>query len=308
MLMQYRRLGRSGLKVSEIGLGTMMFGEKTNQADATRVIHQALDAGVNLIDVADVYAGGESERIVGAALQGRREQAILATKVGRPTPLGGGLSRRYIFQALEASLRRLGTDHVDLYQVHRFDPDTPLDETLGALDDLVRQGKVRYIGCSNFAAWQLCKALWVSDVRRLARFDSVQPRYNLVYRDPEAELFPLCLSEGVGVLAYSPLAGGVLTGKYLEAVPEGSRGWQNPSWQEARLTAGALEASARVRTVAERLQRPAGQVAIRWCLAHPAVSTALVGPRTEQQWAEALAAATWNLTAADAAELGAKPA
>ncbi|HWI53542.1 MAG TPA: aldo/keto reductase [Symbiobacteriaceae bacterium] len=303
--MQYRRLGRSGLKVSEIGLGTMMFGEKTDQAEATHIIAQALDAGVNLIDVADVYADGESERIVGGALQGRRAQAVLATKVGRPTPLGGGLSRRYIFQALEASLRRLGTEYIDLYQVHRFDPETPLDETLSALDDLVRQGKVRYIGCSNFAAWQLCKALWVSDIRHLSRFDSVQPRYNLVYREPEAELFPLCLSEGVGVLAYSPLAGGVLTGKYLGEIPAGSRAWQNPGWQEARLTPGALAAAERIRAAAARAGKPAGQVAIRWCLAHPAVSSALVGPRTREQWAEALAAADWSLAPAETAQLNA---
>lgn len=298
--MQLRRLGRTGLKVSEIGLGTMMFGEKTSEADAVRMIHQALAAGVNLIDVADVYAGGESERIVGAALQGRRHQAVVATKVGRATPLGEGLSRRNIFLAVEASLRRLQTDYIDLYQVHRWDSQTPLDETLGALTDLVRVGKVRYIGCSNFAAWQLCKALWVSDVKHLARFDSVQPRYSLVHRDPEAELFPLCRSEGVGVLAYSPLAGGILTGKYLDEVPAGSRGDQNEAWQQSRLTPGAQASAARIQQAAQRLGRPSGQVAIRWCLANPAVSSALVGPRTEAQWAEALAAADWTLSAEEA--------
>lgn len=302
--MQLRRLGRTGLKVSEIGLGTMMFGEKTDETESVRIIHQALDAGVNLIDVADVYAGGESERIVGVALQGRRHQAVVATKVGRATPLGEGLSRRNIFLAVEASLRRLQTDYIDLYQVHRWDSQTPLEETLGALSDLVHQGKVRYIGCSNFAAWQLCKALWVSDVKHLARFDSVQPRYNLVHRDPEAELFPLCRSEGVGVLAYSPLAGGILTGKYLGEVPAGSRGYQNEAWQQNRLTPGAQEAAARVQQAAERLGRPAGQVAIRWCLANPAVNTALVGPRTEEQWREALAAGGWTLSAEDALALG----
>ncbi len=301
--MQYRRLGRCGLKVSEIGLGTMMFGEKTSEEESIRIVHRALDAGVNLIDVADVYAGGESERIVGKALKGRRHEVILATKVGRPTPLGQGLSRRYIFQAVEASLKRLKTDYIDLYQVHYWDPETPIEEALSALTDLVRQGKVRYIGCSNFAAWQLCKALWVSDVRHLARFDSVQPRYNLVYRQAEAELFPLCLSEGVGVLAYSPLAGGILTGKYLERIPEGSRGWQNPAWQQKRLTPEALDAARRVREAAKRLSRPEGQVAIRWCLAHPVVSTVLVGPRTDEQWAEALKAAEWALSAEEAAQI-----
>jgi aryl-alcohol dehydrogenase-like predicted oxidoreductase len=251
---QYRQLGRTGLKVSEIGLGTMMFGEKTSEAESIRIIQQALDAGVNLIDVADVYAGGASEHIVGAALAGRRSQAILATKGGRPTPLGQGLSRGHLFKAVEASLQRLRTDYIDLYQVHRWDPETPLEESLSALNDLVRQGKIRYIGCSNFAAWQLCKALWISDVRNYARFDSVQPRYNLVYRDPEAELFPLSRSEGVGVLAYSPLAGGVLTGKYLDAIPEGSRGWQNPQWQEGRLTPEAESGAPRGAAA-----RPAGR-------------------------------------------------
>jgi aryl-alcohol dehydrogenase-like predicted oxidoreductase len=301
--MQYRQLGRTGLRVSEIGLGTMMFGEKTGEAEAIRIIHQALDAGVNLIDVADVYAGGESERIVGKALKGRRHEAILATKGGRPTPLGEGLSRRYLYMAVEASLERLQTDYIDLYQVHRWDPHTPLEETLEALTDLVRQGKIRYIGCSNFAAWQLCKALWISDVRRLAPFISVQPRYNLIYREAEAELFPLCLAEGVGVLAYSPLAGGILTGKYLDGIPEGARGWQNPAWQQNRLTPQAQAAAARIRSAAQQLGRPAGQVAIRWCLAHPAVSTALVGPRTEEQWAEALGASTWSLTPEEAAAI-----
>lgn len=301
--MRYRKLGRTGLLVSEIGLGTMMFGEKTGEAESTRIIHRALDAGATLIDVADVYAGGESERIVGRALRGRRHQAVLATKLGRATPLGEGLSRRYLFLAVEASLERLQTDYIDLYQVHRWDPNTPIDETLSALTDLVRQGKVRYIGCSNFAAWQLCKALWVSDKHGYARFDSVQPRYNLVFREPETELFPLCLSEGVGVLAYSPLAGGVLTGKYLEQVPEGPRGYQNPSWQQNRLNPAAQEAARRMVELAGRLERPAGQVAINWVLANPAVSSALVGPRTEEQWEEALAANLWSLPAEAAADL-----
>lgn len=301
--MQYRRLGKTGLKLSEIGLGTMMFGEKTIEPDAIRICHQALDAGVNLIDVADVYAGGESERMVGLALEGRRHEAVLATKGGRRTPLGEGLSRRYLFMAVEASLQRLRTDYIDLYQVHRWDSETPVDETLGALNDLVRQGKIRYIGCSNFAAWQLCKALWASDRGTLSRFDSVQPRYNLAHRDAEAELLPLCLSEGVGVLAYSPLAGGVLTGKYHQAVPEGSRGWQNPNWQQNRLTEGARAAASRVLSWAQANGHSPGQVAIRWSLSHPAVTTALVGPRTVEQWAEALEAGSWQLSEAAVAAL-----
>lgn len=301
--MQYRQLGRTGLKVSVIGLGTMMFGEKTGEAESVRIIHGALDAGVNLIDVADVYAGTESERIVGKALQGRRQQAVLATKGGRPTTLGQGLSRRYLYQAVDASLQRLQTEYIDLYQVHRWDPETPIEETLSALNDLVRAGKIRYIGCSNFAAWQLCKALWVSDVRGYARFDAVQPRYSLAYRESEDELLPLCAAEGVGVLAYSPLAGGVLTGKYLNQVPDGSRGWQNPNWQANRLTPGAQAAATRVQAVAGRLGRPAGQVAIAWLLANPTLTSALVGPRTAQQWDEAVAAGELALAPEAVAEL-----
>lgn len=294
-MLKQNELGRTGLKVGEIALGTMMFGEKTDALEATAIIHRALEAGANLIDVADVYAGGESERIVGRALKGRRHEAVLATKGGRPTELGTGLSRRYLFQAVEASLRRLDTDYIDLYQVHLPDEETPLEETLGALTYLVRQGTIRYVGCSNFPAWLLCKALWISDVKNLVRFESVQPRYNLFTRQPETELFPLCLDQGVGVLAYSPLGGGILTGKYLEGIPEGSRGWQNRRWQEARLTPAALDAARRVAAASAELGRPAGQLAIRWVLEHPAVTCTLVGPRTLQQWEEALAASTWIL-------------
>lgn len=301
--MKYRPLGRTGLNVSEVGLGTMMFGEKTDQTEATRIIDAALDAGVNLIDVADVYAGGESECIVGRALKGRRQAALVATKVGRRTSLGEGLSPSYITSALEASLRRLQMDCVDLYQVHRWDPYTPVTETLGVLTDLVRQGKVRFIGCSNFEPWQLHKALLASDTRGLARLDAIQPRYNAVYRTAAAELFPLCRAEQVGVLAYSPLAGGVLTGKYRAEIPEGSRGWQNPSWQQNRLTEDAQAAADRIMAVAHAQGRPPGQVAIRWCLADPAVTSALVGPRTIAQWQDALAAAHWSLSPAEAAAI-----
>lgn len=294
--MHYRPFGQTGLQVSEIGLGTMMFGEKTSDPEAVRVVRQALDNGVNLIDVADVYAGGESERIVGRALKGRRHEAILATKVGRATPLGEGLSANYIIRAVEASLHRLQTDYIDLYQVHRWDPGVPMEETLAALTKLVQQGKVRHIGCSNFEAWQLYKSRFLSDAHSLVHFQSVQPRYSLVHPEAELELLPYCQTEQIGVLAYSPLAGGILTGKYLRDVPQGSRAWQNPTWQEKRLTPGAYAAATAVGSAAARLGRPAGQAAIRWCLAHPAVTSALVGPRTEGQWAEALQAGTWNLT------------
>lgn len=300
--MRYRTMGSTGIAISEIGLGTMMFGEKTSEAEAARIIDHALDSGVNLIDVADVYAAGESERIVGRALQRRRHQAFLATKVGRRTPEGEGLSARYIERAVEASLRRLQTDYIDLYQVHRWDPNTPLDETLEALHRLVQGGKVRYIGCSNYEAEQLQAALAVSRSHGWPTFVSIQPRYNLVYRGAESELLPICLKEGIGVLAYSPLAGGVLTGKYLNEIPKESRAWQNEPWQATRLTPDARSAAERVSRLAARLQRPPGQVAIRWCLAHSAVNSALVGPRTLEQWHEAVAA-TWRLEPEEIAEL-----
>lgn len=301
--MQYRTFGQSGILISEISLGTMMFGEKTPEAEAARIIHHALDAGVNLIDVADVYAGGESERIVGRALLQRRHEAFLATKVGRRTPEGDGLSAAYIERAVEASLRRLQTDYIDLYQVHRWDSNTPLDETLEALHRLVRSGKVRHVGCSNYEAAQLQAALESSKSHTWPPFVSVQPRYNLVYRGAEAELLPTCLREGVGVLAYSPLAGGVLTGKYLTGIPERSRAWQNETWQANRLTPEAQSAAERVSRVAGRLGRRPCQLAIRWCLAHPAVTSALVGPRTLQQWEEAVAASSLALQPTEVTEL-----
>lgn len=293
--MKQRQLGRTGLHVGEIALGTMMFGEKTTAPEATAIIHRALDAGANLIDTADVYAQGASEEIVGRALQGRRNQAVLATKGGRTSATTRDLSRRYLVQAVEASLRRLQTDWIDLYQVHHPDTETPLEETLGALTDLVRQGKIRWIGCSNFPASLLSESLEISAGSGLARFDTIQPRYNLFVREPEAELFPLCLQHEIGVLAYSPLGGGILTGKYLDGAPDGSRGWQNPGWQEARLTPEAVAAARSVRRAARELGRPAGEVAIRWVLGHRAVTCALVGPRTMAQWEEALSASAWEL-------------
>ncbi|BDG61011.1 aldo/keto reductase [Caldinitratiruptor microaerophilus] len=298
--MEYRRLGRSGLKVSVLSVGTMTFGEKVEEPTAIRIIHQALDAGVNVIDTADVYAGGESERIVGRALEGRRDKVVLATKVYMPTgpgPNDRGLSRHHVMQAVEASLRRLGTDYIDLYQVHRFDPEVPVEETLRALDDLVRQGKVRYIGCSNWAAWQIAWALGVSERLGLEPFVSVQPRYNLAHREPERELFPCCLQLGVGVLVYSPIAGGVLTGKYRGGeAPPGSRGYQNPSWQQLRLTPRNLAIAGAVERFAAGLGRPPLEVALNWVLANPAVSTAIVGSSSPEQFAQSLAALEWRLT------------
>src|SRR5213593_4127964 len=227
--MNLRRLGRTGLKVSEICLGTMTFGHQCDEPTSVAILNRAADQGVTFIDTADVYpvppapeTAGRTEEIVGRWLQGQRRRFVLATKCRMRVGLGAndeGLSRRHILEAVDDSLRRLQTDYIDLYQPHSPDPDTPLEETLQALDDLVRQGKVRYLGCSNYPAWQVALALGHSARSGWARFDCVQPRYNLLYRDIEAELLPLCSDQGLGVIAYNPLAGGFLTGRYQEQEP-----------------------------------------------------------------------------------------
>jgi len=235
--MEYRKLGRTGLKVSELCLGTMTFRWTATEQQSFRVLDRAWEAGINFIDTADVYSrwapgnpGGVAERIIGRWLRTRpRDQIVIATKVRARMwdgPNGEGLSRQHIMRAVEDSLRRLNTDYIDLYQTHSPDWDTPLDETLRALDDLVRAGKVRYIGASNHASWLLTKALWISDRHNLARYDSIQPHYNLIHRrEVEPDLAALCLDQGIGMIPYSPLAGGFLTGKYTrDHVPEGSRG------------------------------------------------------------------------------------
>jgi aryl-alcohol dehydrogenase-like predicted oxidoreductase len=230
-----KHLGRTGLKVTEICMGTMTFGNQAAEDTAHAILDRALEAGVNFIDTSDIYpvpvsleTVGRTEEIVGRWLKGKRQRIVLATKcVGQvgPGPNDQGASRRHILDAVEGSLRRLQTDYIDLYQLHWPDTETPLEETMRALDDLVRWGKVRYVGCSNFEAWRLCKALWVSDRLGLSRFESVQPQYNLLARGIERELLPFCVEEGVGVMAYNPLAGGLLTGKYRpdQPPPKGTR-------------------------------------------------------------------------------------
>jgi len=215
--MDYRLLGRTGVRVSPLCLGTMMFGGQTTEADSIRIIHKAMDQGINFIDTADMYVAGEAERIVGKAIAGRREGVVLATK-GRNKmgegPNDWGTSRLHMRQALDASLSRLNTDCIDLYYVHSPDYNTPIDETLRFLDDAVRAGKILYPACSNFRAWRVCEALWTSDKLNLARFAAVQPLYNLVNRDIEVELLPLAKAHQLGIVSYSPLARGILTGKY----------------------------------------------------------------------------------------------
>lgn len=310
-----RPLGQTGLLVSALGLGTMGFGGRRGFAAAGRVgldearkqVDICLEAGVNLFDTADIYSDGDSEEILGRALAERREDVVLATKVGGvtgPGPNDVGLSRRHVIAACEASLRRLGTDYIDLYQLHRWDGLTPLEETLSALDTLIDQGKVRYVGSSNFAGWQLMKALAISDARRLPRFCSQQAYYSLVAREAENELVPVALDQGVGLLGWSPLAGGFLSGKYRrgEAAPQGSRraAWGDPGTiDEERGYAILDELSA----IAAERGATVPQVALRWLIEQPGVTSVVVAARTEAQLADNLTAPSVSLEEADLARL-----
>jgi len=306
--MERRFLGTSGLAVSVLGFGAMTFSDgsgrfgtigSTGEADAARQIDICLDAGVNLIDTADVYGGGQSEEILGAALGSKRKRIVLATKVFGRMGKGDhdiGLSRRHLIEACDASLRRLGTDWIDLYQVHSFDALVPLDETLRALDDLVRAGKVRYIGCSNYAGWQLMKALAVSDRRNIERFVSQQIQYSLMVRDSEEELLPCGVDQGVGALIWSPLAQGFLSGKFRGSTGGETRLEKGGGLRAYQNAAGEAILAAIDAIVAARGTVSHSQVAINWLLKRPGVSTVLVGARTDVQLTDNLAAATWSLT------------
>ena len=300
--MEYRTLGRSGLTISCLTLGTMTFGGKgefaavgTTQVDEARVIvDRALDAGVNLVDTADVYSDGVSEEIVGEVLKGRKE-VLVATKVRFPMgpgPNDAGLSRHHIIEGCEASLRRLGRDHIDLYQVHEWDGLTPLEETLEAFDTLAHAGKVRYVGCSNYSAWHLMKALGVSQRLGLQSFASQQNYYSLLHRELEYELVPAALDQGLGILVWSPLAGGLLSGKYRRGAdaPAGARhttAWQEPPIDDWDHAYNVIEA---VVEVAEGRGVSAARVALAWLLGRPGVTSVVVGARTQAQLADNLAA------------------
>jgi aryl-alcohol dehydrogenase-like predicted oxidoreductase len=300
-----RRLGRTGLKVTEICLGTMTFGHQCDEPTSFAILKKAADHGVTFLDTADVYpvppspeTAGRTEEIVGRWLKGQRHKFVVATKCRMRVGHGAndeGLSRRHILQAVEDSLRRLQTDFIDLYQPHSPDPETPLEETLRALDDLVRQGKVRYLGCSNYPAWQVALALGLSARHDWARFESVQPRYNLLYREIESELMPLCRDQRLGVIAYNPLAGGFLSGRYqsLEAPPPGTRFslgvtgdlYRQRYWQHAQ-----LEAVKELQKTLEPRGRSLIQVAVAWVLAQPGITSAIVGASKPEQLDESLAA------------------
>ena len=305
--MEYRQLGKSGLKVSAIGLGGNTFGNGADEAQTARIIHRALDLGINFIDTADTYSRGVSEQYVGKAVAGRRQQALIATKVyGRmgEGPNDTGLSRKHILDGVEASLKRLDTDYIDLYQVHNVDASTPIYETLSTLDGLVRQGKVRYIGCSNFLAWQLCEALWASDRKDLTPFVSVQPRYNVVDRTIERELLPFCRQYGIGIVPYSPLAGGILTGKYRlgEAPPADTRAGRNPRLQQQLNEAMLGKVNALAKWARDQ-GHDVGHLALAWLLSRPEVSTIIAGATKPEQVEDNARAAEWRLSAEDLEEI-----
>jgi aryl-alcohol dehydrogenase-like predicted oxidoreductase len=300
--MEYRNLGRSGLKVSYLCLGGNNWGGATPEEDAIRIIHRALDAGINFLDTAITYTGGRSEEVIGKALRGRRDGVLIATKghgaIGQG-PNDRGNSRHYILRAVEISLRRLETDYIDLYYMHSPDPNTPIEETLRTLNDLVTQGKIRYLACSNYAAWQMCEALHVGQRCGFETFVCDQPPYSLFNREIEREVIPFCQKYGVALATYSPLASGWLSGKYRpgEPIPAGTRGarsnWDlDSSASQRRFEAlGGLERLARERGV------PVSHVAIAWLMGNPAITSPILGARTMEQLEENLAAAALQLTA-----------
>jgi aryl-alcohol dehydrogenase-like predicted oxidoreductase len=315
-LMEYRQLGQSGLRVSVLSLGTMTFGGETvfNKVGATdvkgarRQVDLCLEAGVNLFDTANIYSHGLSEEILGQVLEGRRDQVLIATKfrmVMRDGPNDGGASRYHIIRECEDSLRRLRTDYIDLYQIHEWDGETPLEETLETLDTLVRSGKVRYIGCSNYSGWHLMKALAISDRRNYDRFVSQQIYYSLQARDAEYELVPITLDQGLGILVWSPLAGGLLSGKYRRSqkTPEGTRhfnNWGEPPIHNEEQLYNIIDLLVEL---GETHKVSAAQIALAYLLGRPGVTSLIIGARTEQQLADNLAAANVRLAPEERARL-----
>ncbi len=304
--MQYSTLGRTGLMVSELCLGCMTFGREADEPTSARMVDSFIEAGGNFLDTADVYGRGASEQITGRAVRGKRDDLVIATKVRFPMgdgPNDVGLSRKHIAQGCEASLRRLGMEYIDLYQVHCWDSVTPLEETLGALTDLVHQGKVRYIGVSNFAAWHIMKSALLGELKGFERFVSLQPQYSLVERNIEREVVPACLEQGLGVIPWSPLGGGFLSGKYKqdEAPPEGSRiagavESQQEFWGR-RATERNWRTIACVGEISQATGKSYAQVALNWLIQQPAVVAPIVGARTPEQLADNLGAAGWELDA-----------
>ena len=296
--MEFRGLGRTGTQVSTLCLGCMMFGGATSEADSVAMIDRAIDAGINFLDTANVYNRGRSEEAVGKAFKrsGKRDRVVVATKVyGRMEdrdPNARGSSRRHVIAQCEASLRRLQTDYIDLYQIHRPSSDIPIDETLRALDDLVRAGKVRYIGTSTFAAWQAMEALWVSKELGLNRVVCEQPPYNLLDRRIERELIPMAQTYGLAIIPWAPLAEGFLTGKYQRGKTprEGRLSKVDKSWQEQHFSDAAFKVLDCLESLAKEKQCTPGQVALAWCAHQPGITSPIIGPRTLEQLGDNLGA------------------
>jgi aryl-alcohol dehydrogenase (NADP+) len=308
--MEHVRLGRTGLMVSRLCLGTMTFGFQSDEETSRAILDTAASAGITFIDTADVYPlggglerVGRTEEILGRWLNGRRDDYVVATKcVGAtgPNPWQRGASRKHVLEAIEASLRRLGTDYVDLYQLHSWDPQTPLDEMLEALDSVVHSGKARYVGCSNFLAYRVARALGRSEARNLVRFDSVQPRYNLLFRQIERDLLPLCSEEGIGVIPYNPIAGGLLTGKHDRSgqPEEGTRftlGTAGSMYRDRYWHEGQFETVEEIRATAKEAGLSMTTLAVAWVLANPAVTAPIIGASRPSQLADTTAAADVQL-------------
>ncbi|MEO8538959.1 MAG: aldo/keto reductase [bacterium] len=309
--MKYTRLGRTGLQVSRLCLGTMTFGYQCDEKTSVAIMDKAFDAGVTFFDTADVYplgapAGstGRTEEFVGRWLNGRRDRIILATKCfGRSGPArwDQGNSRKHILDAVDASLKRLGTDYIDLYQLHGPDPETPIDETMRALEDVVRSGKVRYVGCSNFMAYQVARAVGRSEALNIVRFDSVQPRYNMLFREIERELLPLCGEEGIGVIPYNPIAGGLLSGKHNPSAgpEEGSRftlGTAAERYQDRYWHEGMFETVEQLRPIAQEAGMSLPQMAVAWVMANPVITAPIIGASRPEQLDDTVKAIDTPLT------------
>jgi aryl-alcohol dehydrogenase-like predicted oxidoreductase len=306
--MEYRRLGTSGLKVSEVGLGCNNFGMRIDQEETTAVVGACLDAGINFFDTADVYGGSKSEVMLGEALKGKRHEVVLATKFAMPmgqSPYQRGGSRRYVMSAVEASLKRLNTDYIDLYQMHGPDKDTPIEETLRALDDLVTQGKIRYIGNSNFTGWQVADADWIARTEHLNRFVSAQNNYSLLERKVEFEVTPACERFGLGVLPYFPLASGLLTGKYKrgEGAPDGTRLAAWGARGQAALNDKNFDTLEALSSYAAERGHDLLELAFGWLLGHGVVASVIAGATRPEQVKANAAAAAWRLTPSEVDEV-----
>jgi aryl-alcohol dehydrogenase-like predicted oxidoreductase len=298
--LQYRNLGRAGLRVSEICLGTMTFGNGADQDGATKMVNTALDAGLTFFDTANSYVGGTSETMLGVALKGKRQDAIVASKFFNPMggrPNDSGNSRLHIKQQIEGSLKRLQTDYIDVYYVHHVDHTTPLEEVLRALDDLVRDGKILYTACSNYEAWRLMEAMWISDTKGWERFSCYQPQYSLVVRDIDEEIVPAIELKGLGCVAWSPLASGYLAGKYMPGSlkVQGTRSAEGWGFQSKFFAPNHEEILQTLLEVAKELGRTPAQVALRWVMDKPFMTSAIVGARNAEQLADTLKAGGWTL-------------